>query len=295
MITAVRIPESPAAAAAYAAGGGRIMAGGTVVMAEVNTTPVEVSELVSLRRAGMSGIEVDGGMARIGATTTFADLARCPELGFLHEAMHTLASPTIRNQATVGGNLFVRQPYGDFAVCLLALDADVEITGAAGARTAPVDAVLTDGVRTDEVVTAVRFVVPAEGTWFYHKAMRRKLNSAAIVAVAAVVRSSAGQVRPTADAVRPTADPLHPTADPLHPTAGGVVISARIALGGVARRPVRSPAAEHALIGRPLTRAVLDDAGQAARADIAPFDDSYASAWYRDRVLPVHFRRAFLD
>jgi CO/xanthine dehydrogenase FAD-binding subunit len=244
-------------------------------MAEVNTTPIEVAELVSLRRAGMSGIEVDGGVARIGATTTFADLARCPELGFLHEAMRTLASPTIRNQATVGGNLFVRQPYGDFAVCLLALDADVEITGPAGARTAPVDAVLTEGVRPGEVVTAVRFVVPADGTWFYRKAMRRRLNSAAVVAVAAVVRSSAGAVRSSPD--------------------DDVVASARIALGGVAPRPVRSPAAERALVGRPLTTAVLDDAGQAARADIAPFDDSYASAWYRDRVLPVHFRRAFLD
>jgi CO/xanthine dehydrogenase FAD-binding subunit len=288
MITAVRIPESPAAAAVYAAGGGRIMAGGTVVMAEVNTTPIEVAELVSLRRAGLSGIEVDGGVARIGATTTFADLARCPELGFLHEAMRTLASPTIRNQATVGGNLFVRQPYGDFAVCLLALDADVEITGPAGARTAPVDAVLTEGVRPGEVVTAVRFVMPADGTWFYRKAMRRRLNSAAVVAVAAVVRSSAGAVRSSPGAVRSSAGAVRSSPD-------DVVASARIALGGVAPRPVRSPAAERALIGRPLTTAVLDDAGQAARADIAPVDDSYASAWYRDRVLPVHFRRAFLD
>ena len=32
----------------------------------------------------------------------------------------------------------------------------------------------------------------------------------------------------------------------------------------------------------------------AARADAAPADDAYASAWYRDRVLPVHLRRALL-
>jgi CO/xanthine dehydrogenase FAD-binding subunit len=95
--------------------------------------------------------------------------------------------------------------------------------------------------------------------------MRRKLNSAAIVAVAAVVE-----------------------------TAGGVVTSARIALGGVAPRPVRAVSAERVLVGRPLETDVLEEAGRAARDDIAPFDDSYASAWYRTRVLPVHLRRALL-
>jgi CO/xanthine dehydrogenase FAD-binding subunit len=95
--------------------------------------------------------------------------------------------------------------------------------------------------------------------------MRRKLNSAAIVAVAAVVEA-----------------------------AGGLVTSARIALGGVAPRPVRAVSAETVLIGRPLESGVLEEAGRAARADIAPSDDAYASAWYRDRVLPVHLRRAFL-
>jgi CO/xanthine dehydrogenase FAD-binding subunit len=265
MITALRMPGSPAAAAAQAAAGGWIMAGGTIVMAQVNNGPVDPAELVSLRRAGMSGIELDGRAARVGATTTFADISRSPELDFLHGAMRTLASPSIRNLATVGGNLFVRQPYGDFAVCLLALDATVEIAGAGGARQAPVDDVLDGGVARGEVVTAVRFAVPAAGTWFYHKAMRRKLNSAAIVSVAAVVL-----------------------------LGDGVVGSARIALGGVAPRPVRAVSAERALVGRPLTDVVLAEAGEAARADIAPFDDSYASAWYRTRVLPVHLRRAFL-
>jgi CO/xanthine dehydrogenase FAD-binding subunit len=266
MISAVRIPGSPTAAAAHAAAGGRIMAGGTVVMAEVNNGPVDVSELVSLRRAGLSGVAFDGQVARVGATTTFAEIARSPGLEFLHGAMRTLASPSIRNLATVGGNLFVAQPYGDFAVCLLALDATVEITGPGGAWRTPVGEVLDAGVGPGEIVTSVRFAVPAAGTWFYHKAMRRRLNSAAIVAVAAVAQC-----------------------------ADGVVASARIALGGVAPRPVRAVSAERVLIGRPLTSVVLDEAGRAARADIAPFDDSYASAWYRTRVLPVHLRRAFLD
>ncbi|GAA2080118.1 FAD binding domain-containing protein [Actinomadura alba] len=265
MITAVRVPDSVAAAATYAAAGGRVMGGGTIVMAQVNSGSLAETELISLRKAGVSGIRVDGRVVRIGAATTFADIERSPELAFLHAAMRTIASPPIRNLATVGGNLFVPQPYGDFAVCLLALGATVEIAGPGGPRRAPVEDVLTAGVAQGEFVTAVALSLPAAGTWFHHKAMRRKLNSAAIVAVAAVVD-----------------------------TADGVVTSARIALGGVAPRPVRAVSAERLLTGRPLEHDVLNEAGRAARADIAPFDDAYASAWYRRRVLPVHLRRALL-
>ena len=265
MVTAVRLPESIEAATTYAAGGGWLMGGGTIVMAQVNNGAVDATELISLRRTGVSGIRLDGTVARVGATTTFADIEEAPELVFLRGAVRTIASPTIRNQATVGGNLFVPQPYGDFAVCLLALSATVEIAGPGGVRQAPVEDVLTSGVAPGELVTAVLAPLPADGTWFHHKAMRRRLNSAAIVAVAAVVE-----------------------------TSDGVVTSARIALGGVAPRPVRATSAEQVLVGRPLASDVLDEAGRAARADIAPFDDAYASAWYRRRVLPVHLRRAFL-
>jgi CO/xanthine dehydrogenase FAD-binding subunit len=91
--------------------------------------------------------------------------------------------------------------------------------------------------------------------WFYTKAMRRKQNSASIVTVA----------------------------------SDGV----RIALGGVSRRPVRALAAEAALAGT-IDREHVEAAAAAAVDDADPFDDAYASAWYRRRVLPVHVRRALL-
>ena len=51
--------------------------------------------------------------------------------------IESIASPTIRNLATVGGNLFVAQPYGDLAVALLALDAQVDVAGPDGGDRAP--------------------------------------------------------------------------------------------------------------------------------------------------------------
>jgi CO/xanthine dehydrogenase FAD-binding subunit len=277
VIQAVHVPESAEDVVTRSARGGWIMGGGTVVMPLVNSGAAPATELVSLRRAGLDGIEVRDGVATIGAAATLAAVGEHPGLAFLRPALRTIASPTIRNQATVGGNLFVAQPYGDLAVCLLALDATCEIAGPAGRRDAPVADVLGSGVGSGEVVVAVRATLPEPGTWYYHKAMRRRLNSAAIVTVASVTRTADGVV--TSDRVV---------------ASDGVVTAVTIALGGVAPRPVRAVSAERLLLGRPLTHEVLTEAGEAARGDIDPFDDAYASAWYRTRVLPVHLRRAFI-
>ena len=79
-------------------------------------------------RPGLDGVSVDGDRVTVGATTTLTELAR--EVPFLRESIASIASPTIRNMATVGGNLFAPQPHGDLAVCLLALDAQIEKTEA---------------------------------------------------------------------------------------------------------------------------------------------------------------------
>ena len=57
---------------------------------------------------------------------------------------------------------------------------------------------------------------------------------------------------------------------------------------------MRARSAEDALLAKPLDRATVDVAAAAALKDAAPLDDAFSSAWYRARVLPVHFRRALL-
>jgi CO/xanthine dehydrogenase FAD-binding subunit len=229
--------------------GAIVLAGGTHVMPRINTEAHDVELLVSLRRAGLAGIEVGDGEARIGAATTLARVGADERLAFLQPVIESIASPTIRNLATVGGNLFVEQPYGDLAVALLALDATVETAGDATRGVAEIE--------PGDLVTAVRFAIPAK--FRYTKAMRRRLNSASIVTVAAVLGDTP-----------------------------------RLALGGAGRKPIRSPAAEAVLAQGPLDRDRAEAAGKAALADAEPFTDAYASAWYRERVLPVHVRRALI-
>lgn len=242
-----------------------LLAGGTLLMPAINTEVTPIRSLVSTTRLGLDGIAVDGRKARVGAATRLADVGADPRLAFLHPVIEAIASPPIRNLATVGGNLFAWQPYGDLAVALLALDATVTVAGQQGQREMPVAEILESAVAGGEIVTSVGFALPAEGSWFFTKAMRRKLNSAAIVTVAAVIT-----------------------------VKSDAVSAARIALGGVGRRPRRAPSVEAALLGQPLAAAAVSAAAERAIDDAEPFSDAYASAWYRARVLPVHIRRAIL-
>ncbi len=105
----------------------------------------------------------------IGAATTLAAIGEERGLAFLHPAIESVGSPTLRNLATIGGNLFTEQPYGDVAVCLLALDAEAVVATKRGARRISVAEVLKKGVARDAIVTAISFKRPEKGSWFYRK------------------------------------------------------------------------------------------------------------------------------
>lgn len=263
MLISVQTPDSAEAAHAGLQTGAIPLGGGTHLMTRLNDVAGGDLRLVSLRRAGLRGIDVDGATVALGAAATLADIEDDARLSYLSRCVRSIASPPVRSLATVAGNLFVPQPYGDLAAALLALDAELDVLGANGARREPLERVVTDGLPTGELVTCVRFTAPAEDTFRFYKATRRRLNSASIVTVAA----------------RLTIE-------------DGLVSEVRLVLGGLARRLVRAAGAERVLLGAPLNAEVV---AQAAEADvIESFDDAYASAWYRARVYPVHLRRALL-
>ena len=239
-----------------------LMAGGTLVMPIINEGAHGISTLVSLSKLGLDGVSFKKDVATIGAASPIAELARHRELKFLSAAIESIASPTLRNMATVGGNLFAG---GDLAVCLVALDATAAIVNAKSKRNASVEEIIKKGLKAGELVTQVSFAIPKPGTFKYAKASRRALNSASIVTVAAVI-----------------------------PLVKGLVAECRIALGGVAEKPVRAKSVEKLLNAKPFDDKTVRAAAAASAKDIAPFTDAYASAWYRARVTPVHICRALL-
>lgn len=243
-----------------------LMAGGTTVMPMINGGAHDVATLVSLKHLGLDKVSISkrAGVT-IGALVPIAALAKHKELAFLQDAIASFGSPTLRNMATVGGNLFVPRPAGDFAVCLVALGAIAAIAKGKTERRELVELLVHKGLKPGEIVTSVSFALPPPGSFKFRKAGRRALNTPSIVTVAAVV-----------------------------PIVKGAVKDCRIALGAVVTRPSRAPHAEKLLEGKPLTFETVVLAAEAARADIDPTGDAIASAWYRARVTPVHIRRAIL-
>ena len=265
MLTEVHVPDDVSSAARLVAAGATVLGGGTSLMPRLNDYSSAPTELVSLRRAGLRGVEVEGPRVTLGAATTLAQLEADPRLAILDPVVRSIASVPVRHLATVGGNLFAPQPHGDLAVALVALGADVELYDDAEGRRLSLEELVTGEPDPHALVTSVAFDLPDPGAFTYVKAARRRFNSVSIVTVAATISES-----------------------------DGVVSQARIALGGVGPRVVRAHAVEAALLGHRLDADVVASAAEAGLAEIAPVDDAYASAWYRRRVFPVHLRRALL-
>jgi CO/xanthine dehydrogenase FAD-binding subunit len=243
----------------------RLIAGGTLVMRDVNEGRITEGTLVRITDPAFARIQTGGSRIELGAGVTMAAVLANRDLAFLHPAARAIGGPAVRNAATVGGNLFAEAPYGDFTVALLALDAQVTLqAGYGGGRAMTLEELLAGRDRGGQgLVTAVQFARPASPANFrFRKASRVRPKGIAVLSIAAHL-----------------------------PTSGGRVAGARVAYGAMAPTPVRAKGVERALEGRPLDQAVIGAARQAALEGTRPATDAIASEWYRREVLPVHLGR----
>ncbi len=90
---------------------------------------------------GFGGIREEGDRVVIGAATRLSEIVESTILQekapVLVEAVDAMASPQVRNTATIGGNLCMASPAADTAPPLLVLDAQVVIRGSDGEDTVP--------------------------------------------------------------------------------------------------------------------------------------------------------------
>ncbi len=246
-----------------------VIAGGTIAMPLINEGLSLPEAVMGLRHAGLGGIDRAGDTLRIGATATLTGLLEQDAVEMLREAARNTAAWSVRNMATVGGNLFTPPPGGDVAVALLALDATVALASARGERTLPLaeffTGFLTTAIAEDELLVEIR--VPLSGAAIastaFLKLGRKHANTPSVVTVA--VRLD---------------------------WEGATVADARIALGAVGPHPIRALRAEHLLRGTSVDPASMAAAAAAAAADCEPATDGIASAWYRRRMCELQVGRA---
>lgn len=146
--------------------GAVLVAGGTDVMIRLKKRKLQDAVLIGLQQVPeLQGVELEAdGTLSIGAGCTFDTLERHPLLlervPMLAEACHQVGSPQIRVMATIGGNLCNGAVSADSAPALYALDAELEVMGAAGIRRIPVCQFHTGPGRTvlgeDELLLRIR-------------------------------------------------------------------------------------------------------------------------------------------
>ena len=99
------------------------LGGGT----HVSLVPPSAKVLVDLSELALAGIRVKGGRCEAGAMTTLAQIAASSRIpAALQTAVRRETNRNVRQQATLGGALAVREP-GPLLACLLALGADVAL------------------------------------------------------------------------------------------------------------------------------------------------------------------------
>jgi CO/xanthine dehydrogenase FAD-binding subunit len=251
----------------------KVVAGGTDLLPQMKNglvNPRRVVDLSALPELKVIEVRADGGL-RVGAAVSARtlELAGPVDNGFtaLAESAAVVGSFQIRNLATLGGNLANAAPSADMAPPLLALDAELVISGPRGQRRVPAADFFLGVRRTqlepNEVLVEVLIAAPGPGSGgtYVRHTPRRELDIAVVgVAAQLTVRD-------------------------------GHCVTARIALGAVAPVPLRATAAENRLVGEAVSPALIDEAAQLAVAAASPISDQRGTAEFRQHLVRVLTRR----
>ncbi|MEO8520523.1 MAG: FAD binding domain-containing protein [Acidobacteriota bacterium] len=294
------------------------LAGGQDLLARLKDYISQPDRIVNVKGALDAGVTATpGGGLKIGAAMKLVDLAAHAQVAKLYPAIALAAievgTPQIRNQGTVGGNLNQRprcwyyrneefvcfkkggnqcfSPAGEnqfhaifgggptfivhpssLAVPSLAYGATFRLAGPRGERLVAAADYFTmptlQNVRTENVLAAdellTHVILPPPGAVRSgHYEVRYKESHDWPIAFATVV------VAMTGDTVR----------------------TARVVMGAVAPVPWRSPAAEAALVGKPLTEETAIAAAEAALRDARPLSQNA----YKIQVAKTAVKRAILN
>ena len=240
-----------------------VLAGGTDVLVDAHHKTPPAGMLDLWQCAALRGISATASGVRIGAATTWLEIANDATLTStwtpLTAAAREIGARQIQARGTIGGNIGTSSPVGDSLPVLLALEARIEVASVRGTRVLPYDGYCTGYRQTqlaaDELVIAIHLPPPPDGAQLYwRKVGTRQAQSISKVMAAAVLVC-----------------------------AGDTITFARLALGAVADRPIRLHALEQGILGKTRT-AGASYVQQAVLDGIAPITDVRSTEAYRRRV-----------
>ena len=237
------------------------LGGGTVLMRDVNAGEGP-ARLVRTMDPALREVRISGDRIRLGAGVTMAQVLAEADLAFFHPVGRQMGGAKVLGMGTVGGNVFAPHPYGDFAVALLALGAQVTLAGGSSGPGRALDDILRDRERSPTLISAIELSRPQAGAFGFLKVSRVKPKGVSVMSIAVHTPQSAGRIQ-----------------------------GARVAWGAMGPAPTRSVAVERALEGGTLDTAAIERAAQVATEGLNPPTDAIATSWYRKEVAGVHLKR----
>jgi carbon-monoxide dehydrogenase medium subunit len=251
-----------------------VLAGGSDLLVRMKGGFIEPDLIVDIKRIpAMSEIKKTATGFRIGAAVPCAAMGEHAALtkawpGVV-EAANLIGSDQVQSRCTVVGNLCNASPAADSVPALVAAGAKAVVAGPKGRRTIPVEKVPAGPGRTSlakgEVVEAITLALPKgkTGDAYLRFTPRTEMD---IAVCSAAVCLTLGR--------------------------GGVIESARVALGAVAPTVVLVPAAAKAIVGTKLDDAAIAALVSACEAACAPIDDKRGTVEFRTEVAGVLAKRA---
>ncbi len=242
-----------------------LLAGGTDLIVGMRGGKFSAKTLVDIKDVPeLKVLEEDDQGITIGAAVTLNEASLFAPIRnnvpILAEGCHSVGSYSIRNRATIAGNICNASPAADTAAPLYCLDALVNIKGSQGSRSVPIKDFFTGPGKTalnkGELVQSILIPRPyPEGKGVYFKASRTSSVDLATVGVA--VQRWGEEVK--------------------------------IAIGAVAATPVRAFSVEKAVNDKGEKN--YANAARLVHDDIAPITDLRGSREYRYHMVEVLVRR----
>jgi len=250
----------------------KILSGGQSLMPLLKMRLSKPTYVVDIGRIpGLNTIVEENGNIILGGLVTYAQIEqskllkeKCP---LLPQTAETVADVQIRNRGTIGGSIAHADPAGDMPAAILALDAEIKVTGPNGDRWIKAAdffiGLLMSVLEPDEIVTALKVPTTGNDKTAYLKAAPRS-SGFAVVGVA----------------VRLAVD------------AGRTCQRAAIGITGISDKAYRAERVERLLEGKKLDAKIIGEAAAESTHSIDVIEDINGSTEYRTHLTHVYVARA---